>query len=203
MKRPSNIRRASGARRSVALWTGNPSPPAWRAAALPAAATLALVLAGCSSAEEPAPAASPGGPSGTASSAPSDPGYAKEDLFRAEGPVSVEAYFQTQPQLRPVNGTIVLEQSATGPGTFEVPAMAPGSTFQTFLTCNRPEAYDIRFLDAAGGPVTSTGGDSCNSGNLASYEYPVTPDGIPASVTVSGVNAADYWIVVYNIVDPE
>lgn len=40
-------------------------------------------------------------------------------------------------------------------------------------------------------------------GNLAPYEYPMTPDGIPASVTVGGMNSADYWIVVYNISDPE
>ncbi|MDK1359111.1 hypothetical protein QNO00_02335 [Arthrobacter sp. zg-Y1219] len=172
---------------------------------------LALVLAGCSSLDQPGVAAGSDSPSpapgnsapeaGTNTPASGDPD--KAELFRAEDPVSIETYFQTEPQLRPENGSVLLEESATGPSTFELPDMEPGTTFKTFLTCNEAEAYKVQFLDAEGKPVTSTGGDRCNSPNLASYEYPVTAESIPSTVTVNDVNSAEYWLVVYNITEPE
>ncbi|MET4059149.1 hypothetical protein ABIB35_000680 [Arthrobacter sp. UYP6] len=139
MMRPSNVHDPSGTVRPAGTHGGF-----WmrRAVVLPAIA-LALVLAGCSSQDQPGSAARSDSPSpapensapAAGTNAPSSGAPDKADLFRAEDPVSVETYFETEPQLRPENGSVLLEESAAGPSTFELPAMEPGTTFKTFLTC--------------------------------------------------------------------
>ncbi|MBP3043388.1 hypothetical protein KKR91_10265 [Arthrobacter jiangjiafuii] len=198
-------------------------------ALLPAAA-LALVLAGCTAQEDPEAAATePATPPATAEKSatpspsagasgrnsvtvelppgsttpppPNDP--AMLALFRAEDPISLESYFQQQPQAqgRPLDASLVLEESGTGRSTFDVPALEPGTSFSVFLTCNQPGDYDIEVLDADSDRVTAGGSNNCNWPILTSFEHIVTPDDIPTSITVDGPDG-DYWLVVYNLPVP-
>lgn len=198
-------------------------------ALLPAAA-LALVLAGCSAQEDPeaaptepatpsaiaeksappSPSAGTSGrhsitveppPGSTTPPPPKDP--AMLALFRAEDPISVESYFQQQPQAqgRPLNADVVLEEPGTGTSTFDMPAMEPGTSFKVFLTCNQPGDYDIEVLDAESDQVTAGSSNNCNWPFLTSFEHIVTADDMPASITVDGPDG-DYWLVVYNLPVP-
>lgn len=201
MIRNSNSGKCPSARQPGSCAAG----PAVRYVAAVPLVGLALVLGGCASPDDSGSAANSSSPAPaqqqpSETAAPSDTpaaGTALEDLFRAEDPLSVEDYFLAEPRQRPDGLNLLVKESGTGSQTFDVPAMEPGSTFRTYLTCNQAEPYDVEFLDAEGTVVTSTGGDACNNQYLASYEYPVETDSMPVSVRVSGTESAEYWLVVY------
>ncbi len=134
-----------------------------------------------------------------AAQTPDDP--AVQALFRADNPVSVETFFQQQPQWRPANASVVLEESGSGTGTFELPAMEPGTSFTSYLTCNQPGAYDIEVLDDESDHLSTVGSDHCNVPMLMGFEHVIMPGENPASITVDGPDG-DYWLVVYHLPSP-
>lgn len=137
-------------------------------------------------------------PGSTELPAPADPEMLA--LFRADNPISLESYFEQQPKLRPLNATLVLEERGSGTGTFDLPPMAPGSSYSIHLTCNEPGEYAIQSLDAEGKELADVGSNTCNSGMRNSFEQVIWPDTVPASVTVKGPGV--YWIVIYNLPVP-
>ena len=220
-------RNANGTSRNKARAGRASDLPFMQKALLPAAA-LGLVLTGCSAQEEPEAASpKPAVPSATAEETataspsarsssrssigvelppgsteppvPNDP--AMLALFRADNPISLESYFQQDPQGHPFDADLVLEEPGTGRSTFDLPAVEPGTSLRVFLTCNQPGDYSIEVLDADSGPVTTSSSNNCNWPVLTSFEYIVTPDQTPAAISVDGP-VGDYWLVVYNLPVP-